>query len=57
MITIKRQKPVMHGSSGPPFIYSAIEIYCTVNEVLSNKLGVSLQPGSSLLPVSHSLTI
>ena len=27
-----------------PFIYSAIKIYCTVNEVLSNKLGVSLQP-------------
>ena len=34
-----------------PFIYSAMEIYCTVNEVLSNKLGVSLQPRSSLLPV------
>ena len=40
-----------------PFIYSTIEIYCTVNEVLSNKLGVSLQPRSSLLPVQHSLSI
>ena len=40
VITIKRQKPAMHGSSGPP---SFTEIYYTVNEVSFNKLGVSLQ--------------
>ena len=34
-----------------PFIYCAIKIYGTVNKVLSSKLGVSLQPRSSLLSV------